>query len=533
MFSLVDRANALARPGRSSGAVAKLRTTRFPVIAGIVWGLTTGCGGQDATHPPPIATTAPPDAGPGPVTDPLGARPDLGEPTAYTPPVPIQWKRESGLTVWLVERHGLPIVSMQVVVPAGSAHDPDGKGGLAFATANMLDEGAGTRGPLEVSRDIDRLGARLQTGAYADYAFAQLTVLKKNLGPAAAIFGDVVGKPQMSPVEFKRVHDLWQNQLRARQSEPDAVANVVVSNKVYPRKHPYAHPVDGTVSSAAKVTLDDVKKFYAARWRPDRATIVVVGDMTRAELDGVLDQALGAWKAPKTPPPVDPPLVMGGPVPQSGVGDPPLVGRRVFVVDRPDAPQSVIALARSGASTFEEESAPLVRVNAALGGSFTSRLNQDLREEHGWSYGAHSRFSFTRMRGAFVASAAVHTEHTGDALKAMITDVEGMAKSGLSDEEVEKTKKLARADLVETFETVHATASRLARNAGVGHAPDHEAAASRVVARADKTTLNKLAATYLDVGTSVVVIVGPRAKIEPQLKAIGISNIESSGPEGQ
>jgi zinc protease len=494
------------------------------------------CGGGDATRPPPGPHPMPTVSATSPavVADPLGARPELGDPSAFTPPSPAPYKRPSGLTVWLLERHTLPVVSMQLVVPAGAAQDPDGKGGLAATTANMLDEGAGTRGPLELSRDIDRLGATLRTGAYADYAYVSLTTLKKNLAPAGAIFGDVVSKPRMDPVEFKRVHDLWENQLRARQSEPQAVANVVVSRKLYPARHPYAHPTDGTLSSAAKVTLDDAKKFYASRWRPDRATLVVVGDVTRAELDGVLDKALDGWKSPPGPPPADPSVAPGSPAASTAPGsDVTLSGRRVFIVDRPDAPQSVVSLARPGASAFDDEGAALVRVNGALGGSFTSRLNQDLREEHGWSYGAHSRFSFNRLRGAFVASAAVHTEHTGDALKAMIADVEGMAKDGLTDEEVEKTRRLARGDLVDTFETVEGSAARLARNAGVGHAPGHEATTAQLMARADKALLKKLSAIYLDVTNSVVVIVGPRAKIEPQLKAIGITNIESSGPEGQ
>lgn len=476
-------------------------------------------GDLRASAPRPAA---PPDAGP--PADPLGPRPDLGEPAAYAPPVPVRYEREGGLTVWLLERHGLPIVSMQVVVPAGSSHDPEGKEGLALVTANMLDEGAGRRDAIEVSRDLDRLGADLSTGAYADYGFAQLTVLKKNLEPAAAIFGDVVARPRMSPVEWKRVHDLWQNQLRARQSDPEAVSNVVVLRSAYPPGHPYAHPPDGVLASAASVRLDDVKAFYAARWHPERATCVVVGDVTRAELDPLLDRALAGWKPARKARALTTPAAPAAPAP---------AGRRVVVVDRPDAPQSVIAVARPGVSVFDEGSAPLARVNAALGGTFTSRLNQDLREEHGWTYGAHSRFSFSRLRGSFVARAAVQTEHTGEALKAMLADIDAMAKGGLTDEEVDKTRKHARADLVEAFETVSAAAARLGRSAGVEQAPDHEAVTSRLVDRADKATLDRLASSYLDLSSAVVVVVGPRARIEPQLASIGIHALEASDPEGK
>lgn len=487
------------------------------------------CGGDDAKRPvPPPRPVAVVDAGAPPAPpDPLGPRPDLGDPLPYAPPVPVEYKRANGLRVWLLERHDLPIVSMDLVVPGGAGMDPEGKGGLAVMTAGMLDEGAGKRGPLEIARDLDRLGATLSTGAYGDYGFAQLTVLKKNLADAATIYGDVVARPRFDAVEWKRVHDLWENGLKARQSDPEAVSQVVIARKGYPASHPYAHPADGTLASAAKVSLDDVKRFYAARWRPDRGTLVVVGDVTRAELDGLLDKALVGWTA-KGAPPSDAPESAAF----TGKSPTPQAGMRVVIVDRPDAPQSVVAVTRGGVSAFDDDGAGLVRVSGALGGSFTSRLNQDLREEKNWTYGAHTRYSYSRLRGLFVANAAVVTEHTGEAVKAMLDDIEGMRKGGLTDEEVERTKKLARAELVEAFETAHAAASRLARNAGVGQSVDNEAVRSKLVARLDRTGLNKLAADYLDLGSAVVVIVGPKAQIEPQLAKVGIKTTTTATPEG-
>ena len=484
-------------------------------------------------RPPPVRRPAPPELATGPVgtaqpvdgraADPLGARPALPPPPPFAPPVPVAYKRPNGMTVWLLERHTLPIVSVEIVVPAGAASDPEGKGGLALATANMLDEGAGTRGALDISRDIDRLGATLSTGAVGDYAFASLTTLKKNLPPAAAILGDVVGKPTMSPVEWKRLHDLWMNDLRARASEPDAVANVVSLRQVF-GDSPYGHPSNGTLKSAAKVSLDDVKAFYAAAWRPDRATVVVVGDVTKAELEPLLDQVLASWKVPAGAAAAALPVAAGKKAPAPG--------RRVVIVDRPDAPQSVLAVVRPGVAAGDSDAAPVTRVNTALGGSFTSRLNQDLREEHGWSYGAHSRFSFSKAPGIFSAQAAVHTEHTGDALKAMLADIESLTRDGLTDEEVEKTRLIARGELVESFAGVDAAARRLARHAGIGLPPDHETKASLALDAATKDELKKLAARHIDAKDAIIVIVGPRAKIEPQLKGIGITVLTASGPEG-
>lgn len=503
-----------------------MASTRTFVIAALV-GL-VACGGGEPKPPttggirPAVAPTADPGAKPE-VADPLGPKPVPGAPTPFVPPVPQTYTRPSGLTVWLVERRTLPIVSVSIVVPAGAARDPEGKGGLAQITAKMLERGAGKRGALEIASDVDRLGASLHTGATADYAFAQLTTLKKNLEPAASILGDVVGKPAFSPVEWKRAHDLWQNDLKQRTSNPQAVAGVVLLKHVYDETSPYRHPTDGTVASAAKVTLDDAKRFYDGLWRPENATAVVVGDVTRAELDAVLDKALAVWKpTSKAPAPT-----MTAAKPESKPT------RKIIVVDRADAPQSVIAVARRGVEAKSAEAPLLSRANQALGGSFTSRLNQDLREEHGWSYGASSRLSWTRERGIFVAQAAVQTEHTGEALKAMLDDVTAFSKSGLTDEEFAKTGLLARTDLVESFETVEAAARRLARNVGVGLGPNHEAEASARLYKATKADLAKVAAEYMDPSNAVIVIVGPKSALEPQLKSIGLGAFEVRGPEGE
>jgi zinc protease len=517
------------RPLHRSRSVASLTRASLSAVS-LAFAL-AACGGNDV--PPPVAPVAPPPVAPPPPAapvDPLGTRPALPPPPPFVPPVPVTYTRPNGMTVWILERHALPIVSIQVVVPAGAATDPADKGGLALATANMLDEGAGTRGALDISRDVDRLGATLSTGAYADYAFAAVTTLKKNLAPAAAILGDVIVKPSFLPVEWKRVHDLWMNELKARASEPDAVAGVVSLRQLF-GSDPYGHPSNGTLKSAGRVTLEDVKKFYGTAWRPDRATVVVAGDVTRAELDPLLDQVLGAWKAPKGAAAPSTEAKSNGKAPTMP-GNTPARAQRVVVVDRADAPQSVLALVRPGVAADDPEAPALVRINTALGGSFTSRLNQDLREEHGWSYGAHSRFSFNKQRGLFSAQAAVHTEHTGEALKAMLADIEALAREGLTDEEVEKTRLIARGELVDAFESVDAAARRLARNAGVGLPADHEAKAATALDRATKDDLRKLAAAHVDPKNAIIVIVGPRAKIQPQLEKLGITSVETSGPEG-
>jgi predicted Zn-dependent peptidase len=504
--------------------VSRVRTIHALAALAI---LSAACGSGEPpkapTGPAPSATaSAAPVASAPPGNDPLGPRPTPTVPAPFKPPAPVVYTTPSGVTVWLLERHALPMVAVTVTVPTGASSDPKGQAGLALATANMLDEGGGKLGALDFARAIDQLGAKLRTGASADLSFAQLTVLKRNLGPAMALLGDAIVRPRFDAVEWKRVHDLWVNDLRQRASDPEDVSSVVSTVALFGADHPYGHTSDGFVATAAKVQLADAKKFYATAWRPDRAIVVAVGDVTKAELDPQLEAAFGAWKKP-----ADAPLPIVAPPAPEGAARP-----KVVLVDRPDAPQSVIAVVRPGVAASDPNAPPLARVNNALGGSFTSRLNQDLREEHGWTYGARSRVAANRGVGSTSASAAVVTEKTAEALKAMLADLDDYARIGLTDDEVTKTRLQARAELVEQFESVEATSFRLARNAAFGLPPDYEAKASILRDEADKRTLSKLASIYFDRAQAVIVIVGPRVKLEAPLAQIGITGVELRDAEG-
>ena len=483
------------------------------------------CGSPQATTNVAPPTSAAPSASaptPSASADSFGPRPEPPTPAAFKPPAPVVYTATNGVTVWLVERHGLPIVSIAIAVPSGAANDPPGKGGLARITAQMLDEGAGARSAIDVSRDVDALGATLATTSDADTSTASLTVLKRNLQKGFAILGDVVARPRFEPKEWKRVHDLWQNSLKARASDPDATARVVFRAAVFGADHPYAHPWDGTSASAKAVTLDDVKSFHASAWRPERATIVVAGDVTKEELAPLLDASFSSWKpaAKSAALPIVTPPAPKGPWP------------RVVLVDRPEAPQSVIAVVRPGVAASDPDAPALDRVNGALGGSFTSRINQDLREEHGWSYGASSRISFSRGTGMIVAYAGVYTDKTGDALAALLKDIDELAKKGLTQDEVDKTRAQARGELVEAYESVQSVVSRLATAAALGLGPDYEARASVARDQATAADLNKLAAKYFDPKDAIVVVVGPRAQVEPAIAAAGLPKPELRDADG-
>jgi zinc protease len=493
--------------------------------------LAAACGGAE---PPPVVPpppAPPPSAAPAPVVaDAPGSfpaappRPSL--PPPFQPAAPTVYTTPNGMTVWLLERHTLPVVALTVTVPTGATSDPKGQAGLAEETAEMLGEGAGKRDAVEYAKAIDQLGATISSYAIPDASFAQLSVVKRNFVAGVQLLADAVARPRFDPKEWKRVHDLWRNDLKERASDPGEVARVVELAVAYGPDHPYGHPVDGLLATAPRVTLPDAKRFYAQAWRPDRATIVAVGDLTRAELDAQLDAAFGTWKAPAAPPL---PVVIPPPPAESATG----AGKaRIVFVDRPDAPQAYVQVIRPGLAAGDPRYPPLTRANIALGGSFTSRLNSDLREKHGWTYGAGSGVTTSRGVGTVREGGAFVTEHAVEALKALLADVDDFTHAGMTEDEAGKTRLQARSDMIHDYETVEHTSAALAHDAALGLGPDWEAKASLLRDGADRGALNKLAATFFDRAGAAIVIVGPRAKLEGQLAEAGFGPLELRDTEG-
>jgi predicted Zn-dependent peptidase len=493
---------------------------RLATVPAALLVLLAGC--QEAVPPPapPPAPPPPPAAEtPAPPADPLGSRPALATAPPFAPPAPETFKTENGLTVWLFERHNLPLVSVTLSVPYGASSDPQGKEGLAHITADMLDEGAGARNAVELSTAVRDLGASLGTFAGVDGSSVSFTVLKKNLKPMAEIFADVVTRPRFDPKEWRRVSSLWKNDLAERAQDPSAVSRVVTSAALYGPGSPYGHPTNGLLSTASHVDLPAVKAFYRAHFRPDKATLVIAGDVTRADLAPLLEASLGGWKAPATAPEPPPTVTLRPDRP------------RLVLVDRADAPQSVVAVVRDGVSAADPRAPLLDLVNTALGGSFTSRLNQDLREDHGWTYGVGSAFTETRGQGAFVVRASVVTESTGPALRAMLADLDKMASEGPTDEEVAKVKAQDRADLVQTYATLGSVGHRLGTLAVLGLGTGFDAQASRARQEASRADLAKLS-TAVSPAKATIVVVGPSTAVTPQLAELGLGEPVRWNEEG-
>ncbi len=482
------------------------------------------CTDPPMTPPPPFPTTPTPTssssgsaAAEAALPDSIDNKPALPVAKAFEPPAPEVVKLSNGMTLWLLERHALPLVAVSVALQVGSADDPQGKEGLASITADMTDEGAGSRSAIDVSTALQDLGVNMRTSVSLDGTTFSLTVLKKSFSQAFGILADVVARPRFEDKEWKRVSDLWKNSLLKRKDDPNAVARVVGQIVAYGRNHPYGHPTEGFASSANGIDLSVVKAFYGAQYRPDRIVLSIAGDVTKAEVAAAVDDAFGSWKPAPAP------------AAEAREVDAKWVRPRLVLVDRPDAPQSVIAVMREGIRLQDPEAPLYDLVNTALGGSFTSRLNQNLREDHGWTYGAGSAFTETKRGGAFLARAAVETKHTGPALDEMLKELRNMATSGLTEDELSKVRAQDRADLVQMYESVGGMAGRFATISLLGLGSGYDASASRTRQGATLDALRKIAAA-VDPAKATIIVVGPRKEVGEVLAKHGDPEIWD--PEG-
>jgi len=431
----------------------------------------------------------------------LPAPPALKLPAVQTATLP------NGLQLAVVETHKVPVVDIQVVLDAGAAHDPADLPGLATFTTTMLQQGAGRRGALEIADEAAFLGAQLNSSASYDAASVSLHVPRRRLEPALDLLADVVLRPTFADSEVARQRELRRAQIVQLADNPVAMAGIAFPAIVYGRAHPYGRPLNGTEASTAALSRDGVAEFYRASYRPNAARLLVVGDVTLAEARRLLAARFGAWER--------------GPVPAVPQAAPPTpAARTVYLVDKPGAAQSVIRIGHVGVARTTPDYFALQVLNTILGGAFTSRLNQNLRETHGYTYGAFSQFSAGRMAGPFVASASVVTAKTDSSLIEFLKELRRIRDAAVPDAELAKAKAYITLGLPADFETTAAAASKF-RELLVYGLPldyfDHYVERINAVTAAD---VQRVARQYIDPDHFDIVVVGDKSQIEAGIKAL-------------
>lgn len=441
--------------------------------------------------------------------------PDRSRPPTPGPPPALRLPRiekrtlPNGLAVWLVERHEVPVVQVDLIVKAGSALDPPGRFGLASLTAAMLDEGAGTRDALAIADEIDYLGAELTTTSHFDFAAVRLHVSAARLSQALAIMADVALRPTFPDHELERVRQERLTRLLQARDDPAQVASLGFSRALFGPTHRYGAPELGTASTLRELTAAELKDFHAAYYQPTRATLVMVGDVTVAQALPLVDKIFGRWKPARSVP--EPVLPAAAPPRE----------RTVYLIDKPGAAQSQIRIGGLGLPRATPDYFPVLVMNTILGGSFTSRLNQNLREQHGYAYGAGSFFDMRRAVGPFLAAAGVQTDKTAEALVEFFKELRGIRQPVPADE-LARAKNYLALRFPRQFETTRDIARQVSDLAVYDLPDDYFATYIERVQAVTAADVRRVAERYIQPERFLVVIVGDRQAIEAKVRGLDL-----------
>jgi predicted Zn-dependent peptidase len=455
-------------------------------------------------------------AGPGAAQVPDRTKPpELGPPPALTLPPIAQHALSNGLKVLLLEKHQVPTVQINLVVRAGSAMDPEGKTGLASMTAAMLDEGAGQRSALEVADAADFLGAQLGVFSEQHITTVSLHAPAARLDSALAVMADVALRPTFAAEELERQRRQRLTALAQQHDEPRIVGQVAFNRTLYGDGHPYGRRAGGVEQSVRSFTPDDLRQFHATWFRSNNAALIVVGDVRAETVLPRLEAAFGRrqWEAATVPTPRWP--------------EPAQVRRRaVLLVHKPGAAQTEVIIGRIGVPRSTRDYYALVVMNTVLGGSFTSRLNDNLREAKGYTYGAGSSFAFDRLPGPFSARAAVHTGVTDTALIEFMKELRRI-RERVPAEELERARNFVALRFPERFETVASVARQVGELYTYDLPLDYYNDYTRRILAVTVQDVQRVARQYVDPERVAIVLVGDREKIEAGVRALKLGPVET------
>jgi predicted Zn-dependent peptidase len=437
-------------------------------------------------------------------------RPAIGPVPELRLPALQEFTLPNGLRVVLMEKHDLPLVQVNLLVDAGGVRDLPGKLGLAGLTADMLDEGAAGRSSLALADTFEVLGARFAVSGGLHTASATMRVSAARLATALPLMADVVLRPDFPAAELERLRKERLTALLRQHDQPVAIAAALSTSTLFGRSHPYGRLSEET--SLEAITVADLKQFHQQYWRPNSASLVVVGEVQPAALRALLERTFGSWSK-------------GDVVPATVPGSPQVAGRTIYLVDKPGAAQSVIQLGRIGVARSTSDYFPLLVMNTILGGYFTSRLMQNLREKHGYTYGASASFAFRPSPGPWIASASVQTNATGPALREFFNELEGMLEP-VPPEEVARARSYIAAQFAPGFQSVAGIASMLGELVQYRLPAGYFNGYTRSVMAVTPGEVERVARQYLDPANTGVFVVGDLKAIEPQIRALGLGELK-------
>ena len=420
----------------------------------------------------------------------------------------------NGIPVALARRTAVPKLILSLDFDAGFAADALDTPGTQSLMLAMLDEGTTSRNATQIAEEQERLGASIAAGGSVDASSITLSALTANLAPSLALMADVVRNPAFADVEVARVKDQQLAELAQTLAVPRALAARELGRALF-GQHPYAQPGDGLgdAQSLAALTPAALRSAHDKWLRPDSARITVVGDTTLAQLLPLLEAAFGKWHAPATPKPVK---NLGAPIPAARP--------RILLIDRPGSPQSVIYAGRVLPVTGRDANLePLDLANEVLGGGFLSRLNLDLREDKGWSYGVSSTVRSPLGPRSFALAAPVQADKTGESIRLLLADIKAFpGEKPVNAEELGRVTDGNIRGLPNRFETNAQVLGAIIQNDRLGRPDDYYATLPSRYRAIGAAALNDAARTWLQGEGLTFVVVGDRKLVEPQLNGLGL-----------
>ncbi len=469
-----------------------------------VFGLTTMTA---CTSAPVLTTTTPVPpmpvvAAPIDLTKPptLGAAPAL-----RVPPITTR-QLQNGLKIVIVEQHELPLADVLLQIRSGGEADPTGHSGTAALTAALLTEGTTTRSALEIADQAAFLGVRVGAGSGWEQSTVSLHAPTAQLDSAMALFADVALRPAFPAADLERVRKVRLTALQQIRDRGPAIADRAYATALYGEQHPYGRPLTGTESSIATISRADLKAFYDTHYAPNNATLLVVGDVKPDDVERRAQALFGGWARRDVPAPTTASVT-------------PPKATTLVLIDKPGAAQSSFRLGGIGVPRSTRDYFALQVLNTILGGSFTSRLNQNLRETRGYTYGANSGFSMRRQAGPFTASAEIVSAKSDSALLEFLKELRAIRDTVPSDE-LAKAKRYLQLSLPEDFETTGSIAGQFLPLITYGIPLDFYNSAVQSIGAVSQADVQRVARQYVDPDKLTLVIVGDRKTIESGLRAL-------------
>ncbi|HVF87089.1 MAG TPA: pitrilysin family protein [Pyrinomonadaceae bacterium] len=447
--------------------------------------------------------------------------PEIGVDKAFRAPEVKTAKLENGVEIFVVERPELPKVAVALAARAGSVADTPGKEGTAHLTVTTIDMGTKTKNAIEIGDAFGDLGTSLQGTAGRESAVVSFEVLKKNLAPAMNVFADVIQNPIFPAVEVEREKKIHLDNLSQEANDPNALAGRISNMLVFGADHPYGRPRTGLPATVKATTRDDLARFHETYWKPGGAALIFAGDITLAEATEAARQSFGKWA--------------GGAPPKVTIPAPQPVGAgKVFLIDKQDAAQTVVAQLLAAPPRKTDDYYSLNLADAVWGGGFQTRLNLNLREEKGYSYGVFSQPSLYSQAGIWRSSGGVQTNKTKESLVEFVNELGGLSgKKPITEKELADARANRVRGYAQNFEALGQIVGQIANLWALGLPLTELQREPDELQKATLISVNAAAQKYAVPGKATLLLIGDLSKIRPGVTELNLGEIVVVDAEGK